>query len=253
MNNILPQEKVSELQQKKLSFIDKIDRDLLNHYHHADQVQTAAQNYELAFRMQIEVLEVSDLSKESAATKSLYGMNAPHDQTRNYGAQCLMARRLVEQGVGFVEFTMPDDKGADRWDQHGNLIHGHERNASTVDQPIAALIKDLKSRGLLDSTLIVFSDEFGRTPFSQGKDGRDHNPQGFSIWLAGGGIKGGTIYSTIDDYGYRAIEKKITVHDLHANMMHLMGINHTKLTYRYSGHDVRLTDDHGEIIPEILA
>lgn len=252
MNNIVPRESLSELQQKKLALIEGIDRGLLEHYSHADDVETAIQNYELAYRMQMEVPEVSDITHESAATKRLYGMDSPHSETREYGAQCLIARRLVEQGVRFVELTMPK-VAADRWDQHNNLVEGHELNAFTVDQPIAGLIKDLKSRGLLDSTLIVFSGEFGRTPFAQGQDGRDHNPQGFSLWMAGGGIRGGTVYGATDEYGYRVVENKMTVHDLHANMMHLMGIDHTRLTYRYGGRDVRLTDVHGTIIPEILA
>lgn len=252
MNNILPREELSEMQRKKLDYLDSIDRSLFDHYSHADEIETAIQNYELAYRMQMEVPEVSDISKESVATKRLYGMDSPHTDTREYGAQCLIARRLVEQGVRFVELTMPK-VAADRWDQHKNLVEGHELNAFTVDQPIAGLIKDLKARGLLDSTLIVFSGEFGRTPFAQGKNGRDHNPQGFSLWMAGGGVKGGTIYGATDEYGYRVIENKMDVHDLHANMMHLMGIDHTRLTYRYGGRDVRLTDVHGEIIPEILA
>ena len=151
-------------------------------------------------------------------------------------------------------YRVDDQSGnGDRWDQHGNLKKGHANNAMAVDQPIGALIKDLKARGLLESTLIVFASEFGRTPFAQGKNGRDHNPQGYSIWMAGGGIKGGTTYGSTDEFGYRVIENKMTVHDMHANMLHLMGIDHTKLTYRYGGRDVRLTDVHGEIIPEILA
>ena len=253
MNNIAPREGMSDLQRKKLDYLNQIDTAFLNKYHHADEVETAISNYELAYRMQMEVPEVTDISKETNATKSLYGMDSPYAQTRQYGAQCLIARRLVEQGVRFVELTMAKSGGADRWDQHSNLKEGHEMNAFCVDQPIAGLIKDLKSRGLLDSTLIVFSGEFGRTPFAQGTDGRDHNPQGFSMWMAGGGIKGGTVYGATDEYGYRAVENKVDVHDLHANMMHLMGVDHKKITYRYGGRDVRLTDVHGHIIPEILA
>ena len=151
-----------------------------------------------------------------------------------------------------MELTINPGNG-DRWDQHSKLIDGHQKNAMAVDQPIAGLIKDLKSRGLLDSTLLVFSGEFGRTPFAQGTNGRDHNPQGFSMWMAGGGIKGGTIYGATDEYGYRVVANKMTVHDMHANMLHLLGIDFHNLTYRYSGRDIRLTDVHGEIIPEILA
>jgi uncharacterized protein (DUF1501 family) len=198
------------------------------------------------------VPDVADIEKESEATKNLYGLKSTNEPTRIYGAQCLMARRLIERGVRFVELTV-QQVGADRWDQHSNLKDGHARNAAAVDQPIAGLLKDLKSRGMLDETLVVFAGEFGRTPFAQGSDGRDHNPQGFSIWLAGGGTKGGTIYGETDEYGYRVINNKMTVHDLHANMLHLMGINHKQLTYRYGGRDMRLTDVHGEIIPEIMA
>lgn len=202
--------------------------------------------------MQSAIPEAVDLSKETAATKKLYGLEADYKNTKKYGAQCLIARRMVERGVRFIELTINGGNG-DRWDQHRDLKGGHSRNALAVDQPISALIQDLKSRGLLDSTLIVFCGEFGRTPFAQGKNGRDHNPQGFSMWMAGGGIKGGTVYGSTDEFGYRVIENKMTVHDLHANMLHLTGIDHTKLTYRYGGRDVRLTDVHGEIIPEILS
>jgi hypothetical protein len=253
MNNIAPRESLSKLQRKKLDYLNSIDTAFFKKYHHADQVEAAIENYELAYRMQMEVPEVSDISKETEATRKLYGMDSPYEQTRQYASQCLIARRLVEQGVRFVELTMAKVNGADRWDQHGHLKEGHEMNAFTVDQPIAGLIKDLKSRGLLDSTLLVFSGEFGRTPFAQGQNGRDHNPQGFSMWMAGGGIKGGTVYGATDEYGYRAVENKVDVHDLHANMMHLMGIDHKQLTYRFSGRDVRLTDVFGNIIPEILA
>ncbi|NIP92344.1 MAG: DUF1501 domain-containing protein, partial [Akkermansiaceae bacterium] len=139
----------------------------------------------------------------------------------------------------------------DRWDQHGNIKDGHQKNARSVDQPIAALIKDLKQRGLLETTLLIFSGEFGRTPFAQGS-GRDHNPQGFSLWMAGGGARGGTIYGATDEYGYRVVENKLTVHDLHATMLHLLGIDHKRLTFRFSGRDMRLTDVHGKIVPEIV-
>lgn len=253
MNNITPLEQLDPVQRKKLDYIRSIDQQFHRKFHHAGEVESAIDNYELAFRMQMEVPEVTDIGKETEATKKLYGIDSPFFQTRQYGTQCLTARRLVEQGVRFIEVSMPGISGVDRWDQHGNLEKGHALNAFTVDQPIAGLIKDLKSRGLLDSTLIVFAGEFGRTPFAQGKNGRDHNPQGFSIWMAGGGIKGGTVYGATDEYGYRVVENKMTVHDMHANMMHLMGIDHTKLTYRYGGRDVRLTDVHGAIIPEIMA
>jgi uncharacterized protein (DUF1501 family) len=252
LNNTSFREQNARIQRKKLDYLSEIDGDLEAQLSHAEAIESAIQNYELAYRMQMEVPEVTDLSKETEATKRLYGLDAPYENTKNYAAQCLMARRLVERGVRFVELTINPGNG-DRWDQHHNLIDGHQKNAMAVDQPIAGLIKDLKARGLLDSTLIVFSGEFGRTPFAQGNDGRDHNPQGFSMWMAGGGIKGGTIYGATDEYGYRVVENKLTVHDMHANMLNLLGIDYKNLTYRYSGRDIRLTDVYGEIIPEILA
>ena len=252
LQNTSSKERTASIQKKKLEFLNEIDGDLEAKLSHANAIESAIQNYELAYRMQMEVPDVTDLSKETDATKKLYGLDAPYENTKSYAAQCLMARRLVERGVRFVELTINPGNG-DRWDQHSKLIDGHQKNAMAVDQPIAGLIKDLKSRGLLDSTLLVFSGEFGRTPFAQGTNGRDHNPQGFSMWMAGGGIKGGTIYGATDEYGYRVVENKLSVHDMHANMLHLLGIDHTRLTYRYSGRDIRLTDVHGEIIPEILA
>lgn len=252
LNNTSHQEKTAAIQKRKLEFLHEMDGEFEARLSHAEAIESAIMNYELAYRMQMEVPDVTDLSKESEATKKLYGIDAPYKNTRAYAAQCLMARRLVERGVRFVELTINPGNG-DRWDQHKDLIDGHQKNAMAVDQPIAALIKDLKSRGLLDTTLLVFSGEFGRTPFAQGTNGRDHNPQGFSLWMAGGGIKGGTIYGATDEYGYRVVENKLTVHDLHANMLHLLGVDHKKLTYRFSGRDIRLTDVHGEIIPEILA
>lgn len=252
MRNTKPFESKAQLQQEKLSHAAEMDRDLLGRLGHAKEVESSIRNYELAYRMQMEVPEVMDISGESEATKELYGLNSPFKHTQSYGRQCLNARRLVERGVRFVELTISPGTG-DRWDQHGNLKEGHEKNALMVDQPIAGLIKDLKARGLLDETLLVFTGEFGRTPFAQGSNGRDHNPQGFSMWMAGGGVKGGTVYGATDEYGYRAVEGKMTVHDLHANMLHLLGIDHERLTFRFSGRDMRLTDVHGEIIPEIMA
>jgi uncharacterized protein (DUF1501 family) len=202
--------------------------------------------------MQAAVPELMNTSGESNALKAMYGFDAPMPQTRIFAQQCLQARRLVERGVRFVELTCPSLNG-DRWDQHGKLREGHENNARAVDQPIAALLKDLKACGLWDSTLVVWAGEFGRTPFAQGKDGRDHNPFGFTIWLAGGGIKGGTIYGATDEYGYKAVDKPLMIHDLHATMLHLLGMDHTKLTFRYSGRDMRLTDVHGEVIHDILS
>jgi uncharacterized protein (DUF1501 family) len=192
-----------------------------------------------------------DIQGESASTRELYGLNTSYGATRTFGLQCLVARRLVERGVRFIELTCPSVSG-DRWDQHGNLREGHTNNARAVDQPIGALLKDLRSRGLLDSTLVVWAGEFGRTPFAQGSNGRDHNPFGFSVWLAGGGVRGGMTYGATDEYGYKAVENKVEIHDLHATMLHLLGIDHTKLTVRFSGRDMRLTDVFGEVVHEIV-
>jgi len=252
LNNIKPLEKDSTLQRTKLDLLRDIDGSLATAREDSEKIRSAIRNYEMAFQMQMSVPDVADIDQESKATKKLYGLESQNEPTRVYGAQCLMARRLIERGVRFVELTI-NKAGHDRWDQHSNLKKGHEDNAAMVDQPIAGLLKDLKSRGLLDDTLVVFAGEFGRTPFAQGKNGRDHNPQGFSMWMAGGGTKGGVAYGATDEYGYRVVDGKMTVHDLHANMLHLLGMDHTKVTYRYGGRDVRLTDVHGELVPEILA
>lgn len=250
--NVVPLEKISEVQKTKLKYMQRMDQSLLGQLGEADQIESTIANYELAYRMQSSVPELADLSGESAATKKLYGFDSDDEFTRSYGAQCLMARRLVERGVRFIELTCPNTKH-DRWDQHQNLKAGHEANAHAVDQPISGLIKDLKSRGLLEETLIIFAGEFGRTPFAQGKDGRDHNPSAFSIWFAGAGIKKGTVYGRTDEYGYRVVENKRTIHDMHATMLHLLGVDHYHQTYRFSGRDIRLTDVHGHVIHDILA
>jgi len=223
--NIKPSESTNDLQNEKLDFVKQMDTSLLGSIKQANEIETAIGNYELAFNMQSSVPELTEFSSETIATKNLYGLFSDDPHTRSYGQQCLLARRLVERGVRFIELTCPAvGKGADRWDQHSNLKDGHERNAHAVDQPIAGLLKDLKVRGLLNQTLVVWSGEFGRTPFAQGSDGRDHNPSAFSMWMAGAGIKGGTIYGQTDDYGYRVIENKVTIHDLHATMLHLLGM-----------------------------
>ncbi len=216
-----------------------------------DQVEAAIANYELAFRMQSTVPEIANIQNESEATRESYGLNSKYEPTRIYGRQCLLARRLLEQGVRFIEVTCPG-VGHDRWDQHQNLKKGHEDNSRAIDQPIGALLTDLQQRGLLDDTLVVWSGEFGRTPFAQGTDGRDHNPFGFSLWMAGGGIRGGMTYGATDEYGYKAIENKVEIHDLHATMLHLLGMDHEKLTFHWSGRDMRLTDVKGKLIKAIL-
>jgi hypothetical protein len=251
--NIQPLEARPALQRSKLDLVSALDAKLVDRIGRADAVESAIANYELAFAMQAAVPELMDLSGESEATKRLYGFDAPYDKTRIYAQQCLLARRLVERGVRFVELTCPSIPPNDRWDAHNGLIRNHSENALAVDQPIAALLKDLKSRGLLNETLVVFAGEFGRTPFAQGSDGRDHNPFGYSVWLAGGGLKAGHAYGATDEYGYKVTEGKCQMHDLHATMLYLLGLDHKKTTFRWGGRDMRLTDVHGELISSILA
>lgn len=254
--NIKPKES-DQLQRQRLNFIKGMDEQFAR----ASQetaVEAAIHNYETAYRMQTAVPELCDLSGETEATKRMYGLESTHAPTVAYGKQALVARRLIERGVRFVELScLPQQIGAGQsanpWDQHGELQVGHGNMARQVDQPIAALVRDLKARGLLDETLVIFSGEFGRTPFSQGSDGRDHNPFGFSLWLAGGGVKGGTVYGATDDLGYYAVENKLELYDLYATVLHLLGMDHEKLTYRFGGRDFRLTDVHGHVVEAILA
>ena len=250
--NIQPSEPSPQRQRNKLDLIQEMDQLTLSELAGDREIDAAIQNYETAYRMQTAVPELTDLSDESAETKRLYGLESDFKNTQTFGRQCLLARRLVQRGVRFIELTCPGGNG-DRWDQHSGLVDGHNKNCLTVDQPIAALIQDLKRIGLFDSTLLVWGGEFGRTPFAQGGDGRDHNPFGFTIWLAGAGIKGGSTVGTTDEWGYRAVENRLEIHDLHATMLHLLGVDHTRNTFRFSGRDMRLTDVHGHLIKEILA
>lgn len=241
-----------ERQARKLDLVRALDLGALEARGGDPAVEAAIQNYETAFRMQSAVPELADLSGEPPAAKKLYGLEADFENTRVFGTQCLLARRLVERGVRFVELTCPAGNG-DRWDQHSKLVDGHTKNCLTVDQPIAALVTDLKRLGLLDSTLVVWAGEFGRTPFAQGTDGRDHNPFGFTLWMAGGGVRGGASVGATDEWGYRAVEDRYEIHDLHATMLHLLGIDHTRSTFRFGGRDMRLTDVHGRLIEPLLA
>ncbi len=247
--DLTPSDANSQKQQNKLDLLRKLDRAVVERLGRDDKLESAIANYELAHRMQTAVPRLMDLGNESKATLQLYGIGDA--ATDVFGRQCLIARRMVERGVRFVELLC-QHVGHDRWDQHSNLKAGHEKNALAVDRPIAGLLKDLKSRGMLEETLVIWGGEFGRTPMAQGADGRDHNPFGFSMWLAGGGVRGGTIYGQTDDYGYHVIENKVEVHDLHATMLHLLGMDHKRLTYRFGGRDMRLTDVHGEVIHGIL-
>ncbi|MDQ6700831.1 MAG: DUF1501 domain-containing protein, partial [Acidobacteriota bacterium] len=201
-------------------------------------------SYELAYRMQSSAPETVDFSKESAATKALYGMNDP--LTADFGRKCLLARRLVQRGVRFVQLYSGTNVGDD-WDNaHTDLVGSHNRMAGKTDKPIAALLQDLKAHGMLDSTLVVWSGEFGRTPLSQGQNGRDHHPYGFTTWMAGGGVKGGQVMGGTDEFGVQAVDMRVDAHDLNASILRLLGMDHEKLTYLYQGRDQRLTDVHGE-------
>ena len=257
INNVTPRES-NFLQRKRLDFHKSFDQQFLQQVGYNRQVEAAIQNHEVAYKMQAAVPELCDLKGETDATKKLYGIDSTDIQKASYAKQCLLARRLVERGVRFVELSCLTEKigaggAANPWDQHGVLEKGHAAMAHQVDQPIAGLLQDLKVRGLLDETLVIWAGEFGRTPFSQGSDGRDHNPYGFSIWMAGGGIKGGTVYGATDEFGYHVTENKCDFYDLWATVLHLLGLDHEDLTYRHGGRDLRLTDVHGRVLDPILA
>lgn len=208
-------------------------------------------SYELAYRMQVHAPEAVALDEETAATQRLYGLDRP--ETERFGRQCLLARRLVERGVRFVQIYSGGGHNDENWDAHGDVNKNHELHCGETDQPIAALLADLKQRGLLDETLVVWTGEFGRTPTAQNGKGRDHNPRGFSSWLAGGGVRGGTVYGATDELGMAAVEDKVHVHDLHATILHLLGLDHEDLTFFTGGREMRLTDVEGEVIRPLLA
>ena len=251
--DIRPRESRPGVQQAKLGLLNKLDQGVLNRLGRVDELESAIANYEMAYRMQAAVPELIDIKGETEATRDLYGLQSKYEPTRTFGMQCLMARRLVEKGVRFIELTCPRISGNDRWDAHGGLQKNHGDNARATDQPIAGLLRDLKSRGMLKDTLVVWSGEFGRTPFAQGSNGRDHNPFGFTIWMAGGGAKPGITYGATDEFGYRAVENKMDIHDMHATMLHLLGMDHKKMTYYFDGRDMRLTDVHGHVALDLIA
>jgi hypothetical protein len=242
------------MQRKQLDLLQQ-----LNQMHQAardedSRLSARIESFELAFRMQTAAPEAFDINNESETTKKLYGVG--EGVTDIFGRQCLLARRLTERGVRMVQVyhTQTSKRSSCQlWDQHGGLKTELPNNCLATDKPIAGLLKDLKSRGLLDETLVVWGGEFGRTPTAEGTDGREHHPFGFTMWLAGGGVRGGMAYGATDDYGWHAVENKVHVHDLHATILQLMGLNHEKLTYRYSGRDYRLTDVFGNVVKPILA
>jgi hypothetical protein len=230
----------------------------LNELHRAkrdedSRLSARIESFELAFRMQAEAPEAFSIEGESPETLRLYGVN--ETATDIFGRQCLMARRISERGVRMVQVyhtQMANRASCQIWDQHGNLKKDLAANCEAIDKPVAGLLRDLKGRGLLDETLVIWGGEFGRTPTAEGTDGREHHPFGFTMWMAGGGIKGGMTYGATDEFGWHAVENRVHVHDLHATILHLMGLDHEKLTYRYSGRDYRLTDVHGRVVNDIL-
>lgn len=241
-------------QRRQLDLIQAVNQsqlDLLGSTANGSELEAMVRSYELAWRLQMKAPQVLDLSQESRATQALYGIGNP--VTDDFGRQCLMARRLAEAGVRFVQVTYGDNTANPRWDQHSNLPK-HADHARAVDRPIAGLLADLKARGLLEDTLVWWGAEFGRTPYAEKNGtGRDHNPGGFTVWLAGGGVRAGHAHGATDDFGHRAVKDPVHMHDLHATILHLMGLDHERLTYRHDGRDFRLTDVHGELIQGILS
>ena len=237
-------------QRKQFELLQAINRQQLEQTPGDDELRAVVDSFELAFRMQSEAPGLMDIAGESRATLELYGIGKK--PTDDYGRQCLLARRLAEAGVRYIQVNYSDNSNNPRWDQHKNL-RKHEQHARAVDRPVAGLLADLKARGLLEDTLVWWGGEFGRTPFAEGRDGRDHNPKGFTIWLAGGGVRGGMAHGETDEFGYNAVTDRVHMHDLHATVLHLLGLDHERLTYRYAGRDFRLTDVHGEVVEKILA
>ncbi len=234
-----------DLQRRQIDFIQSMNRDLRARHQTDKQIEGVIESYELAFRMQAAVPEVMDLGGEPGTVREQYGIGG--DGTDDFGRQCLLARRLAEAGVRYIELS------SGNWDQHNGLRKNLSKNCQGIDQPLAALLQDLKDRGMLDETLVVWGGEFGRTPHVKKQDGRDHNHQGFTFWMAGGGIKGGQRYGSTDEHGIAAVDGRVHFHDLHATILHQLGLDHEKLTYRYAGRDFRLTDVHGSVLREILA
>lgn len=253
VDNIVPADAAS-IQQAKLAFLRAQESASVDELGGVEAVESTIRNYETAAHMQTLVPELCDISGETSATVKMYGADRSNDYERFYALQCLRARRLIESGVRFVEITCPNTHANNSpWDQHGELKLRHGENARITDQPVAALIKDLNQRGLLDETLVIWAGEMGRTPHSSGDDGRDHHVSGYTIWMAGGGIRGGMTYGETDEMGMSAVVHPLDIHDVHATILHQLGVNHERLTYRFGGRDTRLTDVHGRVLHDIIA
>lgn len=251
LNMSAPAGVTQEQQRQELEFLKKLHT-LRGPAHYGNaELMSRIQSYELAFRMQSAAPEAVDLTKETEATRKLYGMDK--EKTEKFGRRCLIARRLVERGVRFVQIYSGGGHFDDSWDAHSDVNRNHEAHAMETDQPLAGLLTDLKQRGMLEDTLVIWAGEFGRTPTNQGGKGRDHSPRGFSVWMAGGGVKGGQAYGATDDFGYAAVQDKVHIHDLHATILHLMGMNHLKLTYFNGGRNVRITDVAGKVVKNLIA
>ena len=235
-----------EDQRRQLDLLARLNEEHLQSHPGEAELLGRIQSFELAYRMQAEAVDLIDFTRETEATRTMYGLD--RSETKSYGSKCLLARRMVESGVRFVQVYSDGE-----WDAHSNLTGNHTGHCLATDVPIDGLLTDLRQRGLLDSTLVIWGGEFGRMPVSQGKDGRDHNPHGFIAWMAGAGIKGGTSFGETDDIGYKAVVDPVTVHDLHATMLHLLGIDHKRLTHLHNGRRFRLTDVAGNVIDKILA
>jgi hypothetical protein len=245
-NTVMPE----ELQKKQFAFMQQLNRIQSIRRNREDQLEATIESYELAYRMQMNAPGLMDLSQESEATLRLYGIN--EKETEDFGRQCLLARRMAEADVRYIQLNYADESTNPKWDQHSNMPK-HAQHARAVDKPVAGLLTDLAQRGLLEDTLVWWGGEFGRTPFAQGKDGRDHNPRGFTVWLAGGGTKAGYAHGSTDEIGHHAVSNKVHMHDLHATILHLLGMDHEKLTYQYAGRDFRLTDVAGRVVNEVIA
>tara|TARA_B100001059_G_scaffold163554_1_gene163081 strand:- start:340 stop:1245 length:906 start_codon:yes stop_codon:yes gene_type:complete len=245
MSNISSKRLTRAGQRKQLDLIQKLNSEALRKGGDSDGINGMIQSFELAFRMQDELPEVLDISSVDPRMRNLYGLD--DEPTAEFGRQCLMARQLAESGVRFIQVS------SGGWDHHRNLRESMVSSCTKIDRPIAGLLTDLEQRGMLEDTLVLCGGEFGRTPDAQNNDGRDHNAKGFSMWMAGGGVKGGIEHGATDEYGAEAVDGRVHIHDWHATILHLMGLDHERLTYNHSGRDFRLTDVHGELVTDIIA